>query len=67
MTELADDAERSGKANVGGEVVWVWQVSWELEDQESAASTMALTLEHILCTDGKDDAAWYASSLKRSG
>jgi hypothetical protein len=35
------------------------------ENQEGAASIMVLTPEHILCTDGKDDAAWYASFLKR--
>jgi hypothetical protein len=44
MTKLEDDAERSARVNVTGEVVWVWQVSWELEDQEGAASTMVLTL-----------------------
>ena len=29
------------------------------------ASTMVLTLSRLLCTDEKDGAAWYASSIKR--
>jgi hypothetical protein len=48
MTKLEDDA---GKAQM---TVWVWQVSWELEDQEGAASTMILTLMRILCMDAKE-------------
>jgi hypothetical protein len=45
---------RSERVKVTGWVVWVWQVSWELEDQESAASTMILTLMRILCMDAKE-------------